>query len=73
MILALDICDSFYYSPCFDCQFLLDQDGISFPSTCLFAHDGVEEENLTEHDEADDTSQAEDSQPHNRAVQSMIA
>jgi hypothetical protein len=36
-----------------------------------FFHDGVEEENLTEHDEDDDASQAEDSQPHNRAVQSI--
>jgi hypothetical protein len=36
LIVALEICDSFYYSPCFDCRFLLDQDGISSPSTCLF-------------------------------------
>jgi hypothetical protein len=39
--------------------------------TSLSPHDGVEEENMTEHDEADDTSQAEDSQPYNRAVQSI--
>jgi hypothetical protein len=29
----------------------------------ISVHDGVEEENLTEHDEDDDASQAEDSQP----------
>ena len=42
-----------------------------FPDPNISAHDGVEEENLTEHDEDDDASQAEDSQPHNRAVQSI--
>jgi hypothetical protein len=52
---------------------------VNLPSTLSFslkipnisAHDGVEEENLTEHDEDEDASQAENSQPHNRAVQSI--
>ena len=42
-----------------------------FPDPNISVHDGVEEENLTEHDEDDDASQTEDSQPHNRAVQSI--
>jgi hypothetical protein len=42
-----------------------------FPDPNISVHDGVEEENLTEHDEDDDASQAEDSQPHNRAVKSI--
>jgi hypothetical protein len=40
---------------------------LGFPDPNISVHDGVEEENLTEHDEDDDASQAEDSQPHNRA------
>ena len=39
-----------------------------FSDPDISVHDGVEEENLTEHD---DTSQAEDSQTYNRAVQSI--
>ena len=39
-----------------------------FPDPNISVHDGVEEENLPEHDEDDDASQTEDSQPHNRAV-----
>jgi hypothetical protein len=39
-----------------------------FPEPNISAHDGVEEENLTEDDDA---SQAENSQPHNKAVQSI--
>jgi hypothetical protein len=39
-----------------------------FPDPNISVHDGVEEENLTEHD---DTSQAEDSQTYYRAVQSI--
>ena len=39
-----------------------------FSDPDISVHDGVEEEILTEHD---DTSQAEDSQPYNRAVQSI--
>jgi hypothetical protein len=42
-----------------------------FPDPNISVHDGVEEENLTEHDEDDDASQAEDSQHHNRAVKSI--
>jgi hypothetical protein len=42
-----------------------------FPDPNISAHDGFEEENLTEHDEDDDASQAENSQPHNKAVQSI--
>jgi hypothetical protein len=33
-----------------------------FPEPNISAHDGVEEENLTGHDEDDDASQAENSQ-----------
>ena len=42
-----------------------------FSDPDISVHDGVEEENLTEHDEDDDASQAENSQPHNKAVQSI--
>jgi hypothetical protein len=42
-----------------------------FPDPNISVHDGVEEENLTEHDEDDDASQAENSQPHNKAVQAI--
>jgi hypothetical protein len=42
-----------------------------FSDPNISVHDGVEEENMTEHDEADDTNKAEDSQPYNRAVQSI--
>jgi hypothetical protein len=44
---------------------------LAFSDPNISVHDGFEEENMTEHDEADDTSQAEDSQPYNRAVQSI--
>jgi hypothetical protein len=39
-----------------------------FSDPNISVHDGVEEENMTEHDEADDTSQAEDSQPYNSTL-----
>jgi hypothetical protein len=43
---------------------------LAFSDPNISVHDGVEEENMTEHDEADDTSQAVDSQHYNRAVKS---
>jgi hypothetical protein len=41
---------------------------IVFPEPNISAHDGVEEENLTEDDDA---GQAENCQPYNKAVQSI--
>jgi hypothetical protein len=56
-----DLADCMTYTPNHLCT-----DTWSVPN--ISAHDGVEEENLTEDDDA---SQAENSQPYNKAVQSI--
>jgi hypothetical protein len=53
----------------FSCCLVLTSFDLYYPN--ISVHDDVEEENLPEHDKDDDASQAEVSQPHNRAVQSI--